>query len=286
MNDELEQETGLDSMTKAELKAEARTHGLSTGGTKAALLERVQAALQPVQGHDRGAAGGDGDEESRGGTRTEAAEEEREPEPAEAEEEREPEAPAAEAEEEREPEHAEAEAEPGPEPAEAEEEPEPEPAEAEAEREPEAPAAEEEPEPTEAEEEREPEAPAAERKGGAPARDAEGVQEPSEPEAAREEPAPENRRNGHDVTTPVGLAKVASAAASALAELTGRTVDAVSGVQRNDGGYRVTIEVLELSRVPSTTDVLATYEVDVGRDGDVTSCWRTHRYYRNQTSRE
>ena len=77
-----------------------------------------------------------------------------------------------------------------------------------------------------------------------------------------------------------------SGARDALAQLTGRPIDAVSGVEPTDDGYRVTVEVLELERVPSTTDVLATYVVDVDSDGELLSFTRTHRYYRNQRTED
>jgi hypothetical protein len=42
----------------------------------------------------------------------------------------------------------------------------------------------------------------------------------------------------------------------------------------------VQVEVLELRRVPNTTDVLAVYEVSVDRDGDLEGYTRLHRYVR------
>ncbi|HEY8526906.1 MAG TPA: gas vesicle protein GvpO [Acidimicrobiales bacterium] len=167
--------------------------------------------------------------------------------------------------------------EPAAEPAEPEDAAEAEPSEPE-EPEPEAEAAEAEPSEPEAEEP-EPEADAEQ------ASEPEAA-EPEEPEPEAEQPEEEPAEAGGPPPEPGSLAGVAAAAARALADLTGRTVDAVSGVQRTDGGYQVTIEVLELSRVPSTTDVLATYEVEVDGSGAVTSYQRAHRYYRNQTTRE
>ncbi|HEX5946782.1 MAG TPA: gas vesicle protein GvpO [Acidimicrobiales bacterium] len=243
MRDELEQETGLDAMTKAELKAEARARGLPTTGTKAALLERVEQ-------HDSETAGDGSAEEATGETGDQAGTRARRNGADEGEaEEPEPERSA----------EGEGEAEEEPEPSaedegEAEEEPEPEPS-AEGEGE-----AEEEPEPE----------PSAEDEG--------------EPEDELEPAAAGERRDG-DRRAP-DLRDVARTAARSLTELTGRAVDAVSGVRSSDDGYVVTVEVLELSRVPSTTDVLATYEVQVSRRGAITGYSRIHRYYRNQTTRE
>jgi Gas vesicle synthesis protein GvpO/SAP domain len=263
MHDELEYETGLDSMTKGELKAEARARGLPTTGTKAVLLERVEE-------HDREAGGGDG-----GGQEAAPAADERagaeapsgngsrddgQPEPSAEEREGGPEVRGA-------PEQAKAEPE--------EAEPEPEQAEPEPEQ------AEPEPEQAEAEpEEREPEPELRLAEGGAGETEA--------PERREEEPTArkQRRRNGRDDGGRIDIADAASIAARALTKLTGRTVDAVSGVRKTDDRYHVTVEVLELSRVPSTTDVLATYEVGVAFDGSIVDYSRAHRYYRNQTSRE
>ena len=68
MRDELEQQTGLDTMTKAELKAEARARGLPTTGTKAALLERVEQHDSEADG-DGGAEADTGETDDQSGTR-------------------------------------------------------------------------------------------------------------------------------------------------------------------------------------------------------------------------
>jgi hypothetical protein len=79
-----------------------------------------------------------------------------------------------------------------------------------------------------------------------------------------------------------GLGELVGGARSSLEALTGKPVDAVSGIEPSDDGYRITLEVLEVQRVPATTDVLATYCVDVDDSGDITSFTKTSRYYRNQ----
>ena len=40
-------------------------------------------------------------------------------------------------------------------------------------------------------------------------------------------------------------------------------------------------EVVEVSRVPPTTDVLASYEVALDDDGNLRRCTRRRRYYRS-----
>jgi gas vesicle protein GvpO len=66
-------------------------------------------------------------------------------------------------------------------------------------------------------------------------------------------------------------------------ELTGHPVEGFSSVEQEDRGWRVGVEVVELSRVPSTTDVLGSYELVLTEDGDFVDFRRANRYYRNST---
>ena len=74
--------------------------------------------------------------------------------------------------------------------------------------------------------------------------------------------------------------RVAGEAVRQLQELIGSDVESVVGLERTDDGWTVRVEVLELRRIPSTTDVLATYEVAVDRDGELEGYRRQHRYVR------
>jgi hypothetical protein len=74
--------------------------------------------------------------------------------------------------------------------------------------------------------------------------------------------------------------QVASAAARQLLELTGREAEGVTGLERTDDGWTVKVEVVEVRRIPDTTDVLALYEVDVDSDGDMLGYHRVRRYTR------
>ena len=79
------------------------------------------------------------------------------------------------------------------------------------------------------------------------------------------------------------ILKVGRAAVEQLAELTGQRVEGLSGVHRDDDGWVVNAEVLELRRIPETNDVLATYEVRLDDDGSITGYRRVRRYTRTQT---
>lgn len=76
--------------------------------------------------------------------------------------------------------------------------------------------------------------------------------------------------------------KAAAAARREIAELMGRAPEAVSGVERDDEGWLVTIEFVELERIPQSTDVMATYEVSLDEHGELTGYRRTKRYVRSQ----
>ena len=82
-----------------------------------------------------------------------------------------------------------------------------------------------------------------------------------------------------------GLA-LAAEAAQQLGQLTGRDVEAVTAVERTDDGWRVDVEVLEVRRIPDTTDVLATYELMLDSDGDIDGYRRVRRYIRGTPGEE
>jgi hypothetical protein len=69
-------------------------------------------------------------------------------------------------------------------------------------------------------------------------------------------------------------------------ELFGKPVESVSGFEQTNGdekGWTVTLELLELSRIPDTTSLLGTYEATLDEDGNLIGAHRTRRYPRNQT---
>jgi hypothetical protein len=65
-----------------------------------------------------------------------------------------------------------------------------------------------------------------------------------------------------------------------LSALLGRPIESVLGVDRDHGSWVVTAQVLELSRIPNTTDVLGEYEATLDRRGEIVRYRRTHRYHR------
>ncbi|MEV1010026.1 gas vesicle protein [Streptomyces sp. NPDC049881] len=79
------------------------------------------------------------------------------------------------------------------------------------------------------------------------------------------------------VRGPEGAARRAS---RRLERLTGHPVDGVSGVSAEEHGWRVALDVLEVPRIPDTTSLMATYEVDLDRHGKLLRFRRVRRYRR------
>jgi hypothetical protein len=75
-------------------------------------------------------------------------------------------------------------------------------------------------------------------------------------------------------------ARLLKAAREQVADATGHTVESITGFHRNGDGWIVTVEALELERVPSTMDLLGSYEVTLSDDGDVLGLERRRRYHR------
>ena len=76
---------------------------------------------------------------------------------------------------------------------------------------------------------------------------------------------------------------LAQAARDQLSELTGRRVESVLGIERNgDDGWHVTVEVLELERVPNSTDLLGSYLVVLDETGELEEYRRLQRYARGR----
>ena len=62
----------------------------------------------------------------------------------------------------------------------------------------------------------------------------------------------------------------------------GMSVESVSGLNRSHAGWKVNLDVVELERIPRSTDVMASYEVELDEDGELVGCRRLSRFYRNQ----
>jgi hypothetical protein len=76
--------------------------------------------------------------------------------------------------------------------------------------------------------------------------------------------------------------QAARRAARQVMALTGHEPENVVSVDRNEDGWHVGVEVLELHRIPDTTDIMAVYEVTLDGRGELVGCRRGPRYHRGR----
>jgi gas vesicle protein GvpO len=89
---------------------------------------------------------------------------------------------------------------------------------------------------------------------------------------------PIGRRKGETA----GAAAVARQAKAELENITGLDADRVSSVVQKPDGWHVTVDLVELRRIPAATDVIAAYDAVLGPTGELLSYRRTRRYLRDQ----
>ncbi len=108
--------------------------------------------------------------------------------------------------------------------------------------------------------------------------DDELAQEPGQ--ASDDQDGDIRRRPRRDRDARLTAATAARAAQRQIAELTGKHTEGVTGVESADDGWLVGVEVVEDRRIPSSTDILATYQTGIGTDGELLSYRRVRRYTR------
>ena len=80
--------------------------------------------------------------------------------------------------------------------------------------------------------------------------------------------------------------ELGQAAVTTVEELTGYDPEAVTGLEWDGDSWQVTVDVLELSRIPNTTDVLASYVVQLDEKGTLRGLRRARRFQRGHASEE
>src|SRR5207302_5862827 len=98
--------------------------------------------------------------------------------------------------------------------------------------------------------------------------------EPSEEAPAREEPV--------QGASPDEASETVQRARQQLSALLERPVESVSAFERTHDGWLVTLEVVEVSRIPESTDVLASYEMELDDERNLKRYARVSRYHRSR----
>jgi len=84
----------------------------------------------------------------------------------------------------------------------------------------------------------------------------------------------------------LSASELSRAALSTVHELTGYRPEAVTAFEWDGEFWRVTVDALELERIPNTTDLLGSYEVQLDENGTLRGYRRTRRFQRGQVTEE
>ena len=84
----------------------------------------------------------------------------------------------------------------------------------------------------------------------------------------------------------LSASELGRAALRTVEELTGYQPEAATALEWDGESWCVTVDVLELARIPSTTDVLGAYEVRLDGDGTLRGYRRVRRYTRGEAREE
>lgn len=86
--------------------------------------------------------------------------------------------------------------------------------------------------------------------------------------------------NGNDGK--LSALELGKAAMRTVHELTGYTPEAVTGLEWDGEVWQITVDALELSRIPNTTDVLGAYIVRLDEEGALRGYRRERRFQRSE----
>jgi hypothetical protein len=80
----------------------------------------------------------------------------------------------------------------------------------------------------------------------------------------------------------LSAAELGKAAMRTVAELTGYDPEAVTALEWDGEFWQITVDALELSRIPNTTDIIGEYLVRLDEDGTLRGYRRERRFQRSE----
>jgi hypothetical protein len=84
----------------------------------------------------------------------------------------------------------------------------------------------------------------------------------------------------------LSAAELSQAALVTVGQLTGYRPEAVTGLEWDGEFWQVTVDALEMARIPNTTDVLGSYVVQLDERGTLRGYRRMGRFQRGHTEGE
>ncbi|MDN0198396.1 gas vesicle protein [Streptomyces sp. S.PNR 29] len=91
-----------------------------------------------------------------------------------------------------------------------------------------------------------------------------------------------NPNDNHPADDRPSPMEVLREARAQLAELTGMAAESVSSFEQTEEGWSLEVEVMELARVPDTMSLMASYQVELDTQGQLTGYRRVRRYERGR----
>ena len=91
-----------------------------------------------------------------------------------------------------------------------------------------------------------------------------------------------DRESVEEVQPQLTAAKAGQNGLRQIADLTGKDPEGTTGVEPTEDGWVVTVDVVEDHRIPSSSDLLSTYEMEIGPDGELVAYRRVRRYTRGR----
>jgi Gas vesicle synthesis protein GvpO len=98
----------------------------------------------------------------------------------------------------------------------------------------------------------------------------------------REDGRRNNGRAGPSAGSRLSGVEASRRAVRRVEALTGIEPEGVVSLEPHDRGWRVGVEVVEMERIPNSTDVMAVYQVDLDEDGDLVGYQRAERHIRGR----
>jgi hypothetical protein len=84
----------------------------------------------------------------------------------------------------------------------------------------------------------------------------------------------------------LSAADLSRAAVATVAELTGYKPEAVTALEWDGQFWQISVDALELARIPNTTDLLGCYVVQLDETGTLRGYRRARRFQRGQADEE
>jgi hypothetical protein len=107
-----------------------------------------------------------------------------------------------------------------------------------------------------------------------------------EPQEQEEEPDQPEQTEPVEGASLGDAGKAMRTARDQLQELLGKAVESASALERTHDGWVATLEVVEISRIPETTDVLSSYELELDENLGLRGYRQVRRYTRSQANGE